>query len=140
MSKIHVINGNMTNNFYMFNCIVGTKKFQINCLDAFSNILFQHYLTSSLNLLNNFILPSMQLLSYIYNVLITHSFSSNPRLWIISLSRKKLEIYIIFLDWKKKMFFSKKTLFNTAKVVILVFLIFNFITTPIEAVRPRPRP
>ena len=38
------------------------------------------------------------------------------------------------------MFFSKKTLFNTAKVVILVFLIFNFITTPIEAARPRPRP
>ena len=140
MSKIPVINMNMTNNSYMFNCIVGTNKFQINCLDAFSNNLFQHYLTSSLNLLNNFILPGMQLLSYIYNVLITHSFSSNPRLWIISLSRKKLEIYIIFLDWKKKMFFSKKTLFNTAKVVILVFLIFNFITTPIEAVRPRPRP
>ena len=140
MSKIPVINVNMTNNFYMFNCIVGTNKFQINCLDAFSNNLFQHYLTSSLNLLNNFILPGMQLLSYIYNVLITHSFSSNPRLWIISLNRKKLEIYIIFLDWKKKMFFSKKTLFNTAKVVILVFLIFNVITTPIEAVRPRPRP
>ena len=38
------------------------------------------------------------------------------------------------------MFFSKKTLFNTAKVVILVFLIFNFITAPIEAARPRPRP
>ena len=34
------------------------------------------------------------------------------------------------------MFFSKKTLFNTAKVVILVFLIFNFITAPIEAARP----
>ena len=44
------------------------------------------------------------------------------------------------IEKKKKMFFSKKTLFNTAKVVILVFLIFNFITTPIEAVRPRPRP
>ena len=140
MSKIPVINVNMTNNFYMFNCIVGTNKFQINCLDAFSNNLFQHYLTSFLNLLNNFILPGMQLLSYIYNVLLTHSSSSNPRLWIISLNRKKLEIYISFLDWKKKMFFSKKTLFNTAKVVILVFLIFNFITTPIEAVRPRPRP
>ena len=140
MSKIPVINVNMTNNFYMFNCMVGTNKFQINCLGAFSNNLFQHYLTSSLNLLNNFILPGMQLLSYIYNVLLTHSSSSNPRLWIISLNRKKLEIYIIVLDWKKKMFFSKKTLFNTAKVVILVFLIFNFITTPIEAVRPRPRP
>ena len=37
------------------------------------------------------------------------------------------------------MFFSKKTLFNTTKVVILVFLIFNFVTTPIEAARPRPR-
>ena len=66
MSKIPVINVNMTNNFYMFNCIVGTNKFQINCLDAFSNNLFQHYLPSSLNLLNNFILPGMQLLSYIY--------------------------------------------------------------------------
>ena len=141
MSKIPVINVNMTNNFYMFNCIVGTNKFQINCLDAFSNNLFQHYLTSSLNLLNNFILPGMQLLSYIYNVLITHSFSSNPRLWIISLNRKKLEIYIIFLDWKKKNVpFLRKLSSNTAKVVILVFLIFNFITTPIEAVRPRPRP
>ena len=94
--------------FFMFNCIVGTNKFQINYLDAFSNNLFQHYLTSSLNLLNTFILPSMQLLSYIYNVLLTHSFSSNPRLWAISLSRKKLEIYIIFLDWKKKCSFLRK--------------------------------
>ena len=55
-------------------------KFQINCLDASSNIFFQHYLTSSLNFLNNFILLGMQILGYIYNVLPTHSSSSNPRL------------------------------------------------------------
>ena len=48
--------------------------------------------------------------------------------------------YTTFFPIKKKMFFSKKTLFNTTKVVILVFLIFNFVTTPIEAARPRPRP
>ena len=48
--------------------------------------------------------------------------------------------YTSFFPIKKKMFFSKKTLFNTTKVVILVFLIFNFVTTPIEAARPRPRP
>ena len=113
MSKIHVINVNMTNNFYLFNCIVGTKKFLLCCLDAFSNILFQHYLTSSLNLLNNLILLHMQLLSYIYNVLPTHSSSTSPKLLTISLSRKKLEIYIHPFSRLKKTCYSRRKLSST---------------------------
>ena len=73
---------------------------------------------------------------YYLIILLHQTLDSEP----YHLLERNLKYMSFFSIKKKKMLFSKKTLFNTTKVVILVFLIFNFISTPIEAARPRPRP